>query len=73
VSPVSVTVAKKQPPQRNETSVKIDSDVYRLVRTVAAWRGVNVSEYLSEIVAPIARRDVQRMQKDLGRETDEVE
>lgn len=59
----AVTVAK-----RNEVSVKMDADVYRLVRTVAAWMGVNVSEYLSKSMAPIARRDMAKMQKEAGKD-----
>jgi hypothetical protein len=57
---MGVAVAKKA-----DVSVKIDPDVYRMVRTVAAWRGINVAEYLSEIVAPIAKRDLAKMNKEI--------
>lgn len=67
MSQASLAVAK-----RNEVSVKIDADVYRLVRTVAAWKGVNVSEYLSEIVAPVVRKDMAKMQKEASREADDA-
>lgn len=50
-----------------QVSVKINADVYRLVRTVAAWKGVNISDYLSEIVEPIARRDMAKMQKEASK------
>ncbi len=52
--------------KRNDVSVKIDAEVYRKVRTVAAWRGVSVAEYLSEIVDPVATRDVAKMSKEAG-------
>lgn len=58
------TVAK----QRNEVSVKIDAEVYRMVRTIAAWKGVNISEYLSEIVRPIARRDMAKVNKEASKD-----
>jgi hypothetical protein len=56
---MSAAVAKK------DVSVKMDADVYRMVRTVAAWRGVNVADYLSEIVAPIVKRDMAKMNKEM--------
>lgn len=49
---------------RNEVSVKINADVYRMVRTVAAWKGENVSEYLSRIVEPQVRKDMAKMTKE---------
>lgn len=45
---------KKPPP----LSVKIDPEVYRLVRTAAAWFGEDITSYLSRIVRPVAQRDV---------------
>jgi hypothetical protein len=56
---VPMTDTPKQP----LISVKIDADVYRLIRTVAAWRGENISDYLTGIVRPIAERDVARINK----------
>ncbi len=61
--PSAVPVTK-----RNEVSVKIDADVYRVVRTVAAWKGLNVSEYLSAIVEPIARKDMAKMHKEAAKD-----
>ncbi len=50
-------------PAKNLITVKIEADVYRLVRTVAAWRAENISDYLSEIVKPIAERDLAKIHK----------
>ena len=61
--PGGVTVAKKT----ELISVKIDPEVYRLVRTAAAWKGVNVSEYLSEAVRPTAERDCAKINKAAGK------
>ncbi len=55
--------------KRNEVSVKMDAEVYRMVRTVAAWKGVNISEYLSANMAPIARRDMAKMQKEAAKDS----
>lgn len=64
--PGGVAVAKKS----ELISVKIEPDVYRLIRTVAAWKGENISEYLSEAVRPVAQRDFDRM-KAAGRAKEE--
>jgi hypothetical protein len=42
-----------------------------MVRTVAAWRGMNVADYLSQIVAPIVRKDMAKMNKEASQETRE--
>jgi hypothetical protein len=42
-------------------SVKIEPDVYRLVKTAAAWKGQEMSEYLSEHMRRIAGRDCARI------------
>lgn len=44
-------------------SVKIDADVYRLLKTVAAWHGKHVSEYLTETMRPIVTRDFEAMKR----------
>lgn len=37
--------------------VLLEEEVFRLVEAVASVRGVNVADYLSEIVRPIAESD----------------
>lgn len=59
--------------KRNDVSVKIDAEVYRLVRTIAAWRGVSVAEYLSEIVAPVVRKDLKKMNREADAQADDGE
>ena len=48
-----------------EVPVRIDEDVYRNARTVAAYRGISVSEYISANVRPIAVADMERMAKEI--------
>lgn len=43
--------------------VKIDEDVYRLVKTASSWKGVSIAEYLSAVVKPVAQRDCARIGK----------
>ena len=45
--------------------VRIDEDVYRNARTVAAYRGISVSEYISVNVRPIAAADLAKMAQEI--------
>lgn len=63
MSTASLPVAKK-----NEVSVKMNADVYRLVKTLAAWRNVTIADYLGEIVDPVVRRDLKKMQREAARD-----
>jgi hypothetical protein len=45
--------------KRNDTVVKVDCEVIDDARKVAALREMTLAEYLTEIVRPIARRDLQ--------------
>ena len=54
-------VAKK----RNDVSVKIDAGVHRKLRTVAAWKGRDQAEYLSEIVEAVCDRELAKMGREL--------
>jgi hypothetical protein len=44
--------------KRNDVSVKIDAEVYRLVKTAASWQGKDIAEYLSEVAKEAAMRDI---------------
>jgi hypothetical protein len=59
-----VAVVDSMAKKRTDISVKIQADVYRKVRTVAAWRGVNISDYLSGIVDPVVSRDLAKINKE---------
>jgi hypothetical protein len=48
------TVAK---PKRNDEVAKIDSEVLRIARAVAALRGITLAEYLSERLRPLVLSD----------------
>lgn len=53
--------------QRKEVSVKMDAEVYRLVKTVAAWRGLTIAEYLTDVVKPIATRDWAKINREAAK------
>ena len=45
--------------------VRIDEDVYRNARTVAAYGGISVSEYISSMMRPIAAADMEKMAREI--------
>lgn len=55
-------------PKRNDVATKIDIEVSRKVKIVAAYRNVSAAEYLSDLVAPLVARDLEAEQtKDARR------
>jgi hypothetical protein len=61
---VSATAMAK----RNDVSVRIDAELYRLARTVAGWRDLGIGDYLNEIIGPAVRRDLEKMNKEIERQ-----
>jgi hypothetical protein len=57
---MSETMAKK----RNDVSVRIDARVYRILKTVAAWEDVPIAEMLSDIVGPVVRKKLAKIQRE---------
>ena len=53
-------MAKKPP--RNDKQTKIDADVLRNIQLVCTYRGVQIAEYISEHLRPIAARDLAEEQ-----------
>lgn len=54
-------------PKRVDISVKIDVETYRKLRTVAAWKGVRVNEFLTQVVDPIMDRELSKMAKEVSK------
>jgi hypothetical protein len=46
--------------------IKIRRDTYRLIKTVAAWRGISALDYLDEIVKREATPDLDRVVEEIG-------
>jgi hypothetical protein len=44
--------------KRTDVTVKLDTEVVRLAKIVAAYRSSSVADYLSETLLPIVRRDL---------------
>lgn len=50
-------------PKRNDVPVKMDAEVVRIARIVAAYRGISLAEYISERLRPLADADLLRHQR----------
>lgn len=61
----------KQP--TGEVSVKLKAAVYRLVKTVASYRGEKVSDYLSSLVEPLVRREWEKIHREVAKEADDAD
>jgi len=59
--------ANKGPESGDRVSVKINASAYRLLRTVAAWRDLSISDYLSEIVAREVGKELDFVVNELGK------
>lgn len=64
----SVTLAAR-PMARNDVAVKLDAQVARQAKMVAADRGITLAEYISEILRPVVQRDAQALAENLLKET----
>ena len=60
---------RKNGPKRPYTSVKIELAVYRKLRTVAAWHGSTISDYVTEIVNLAMDRELAKMAREIAPET----
>lgn len=49
--------------KRNDVPVKLDAEVTRIARIVAAYEGMHLAEYLSERLRPLVVKDLERWQK----------
>ena len=52
-------VLEREMVRRNDTAAKIDAEVVADAKIVAAFRGVSLAEYLSEILRPAVTRDLE--------------
>jgi hypothetical protein len=54
---------------RNDVSVKLDAAVAREAKLVATYRGVALAEYISEVLKPIVRADLQAEVAKMAKES----
>ena len=54
--------------KRNDVAAKIDAEVIRVARIVAAYRNQTVAEYLSEKLKPLVEKDLARYAKQASEE-----
>lgn len=55
---------------RNDTAVKIETDIVRQARTIADRRRITVAEYLSEILRTPVARDYRQVVQEMAAEID---
>lgn len=54
--------------KRNDVPVKMDTEVVRVCKVVAAYRGLTLAEYLSETMRIASQKDLaEETEKELGR------
>lgn len=52
--------------KRNDTATKIDAEIIRKAKTIAAYKEISVAEYLSNFLKPIIDREFEKFRHDLG-------
>lgn len=50
--------------------VKIRRKTWRLLKMISAWKGVDIVDYVEELVARETPKDVEQMMSDLGFKVD---
>ncbi len=45
--------------KRNDVNIKLDAEVATDAKMVASARGIAMAEYLSELIRPLVRRDLE--------------
>jgi len=62
---MSAIVTKKPRPSaegpRSRTTVKIDVDLHRKARTVASYNGLELVDYLDQIIRPVVEKAFREM------------
>lgn len=59
--PSGTAVAKKA-----EVTIKLDAEIYRQLKTAASWHDVGITEFLNDLLRPIAQREVDKVQAEMG-------
>jgi hypothetical protein len=59
---MSTCYGKADMAKRDDVTVKLDAEVVRLAKIVAAYRDTSVAEYLSEVLMPVVQRDLEQEQ-----------
>jgi hypothetical protein len=49
--------------RRNDVGVKIDAEVASMCKIVAEYKKIPVSQYMSEVLRPVAERDLEQHSK----------
>jgi hypothetical protein len=58
---------RKDEEKRTDVPVRIDTEVVKDARLVAAYRDVSLAQYISDLIRPLVARDVDELQKELAK------
>jgi hypothetical protein len=53
------SVLEKDMVRRNDTAAKVDAQVVADAKVIAAFRGIPLAEYLTDVLRPIVKRDLE--------------
>lgn len=57
--------------RRNDVAVKVDADIVRKAKTIAAYRGIPLAEYLSEKLRKFVDHEFTMFGKELAKKKDQ--
>ena len=52
------------PKEKNPITTKLDAEVLRQAKTISAFRGIDLYDYLHGLLAPLVAADFKRIIKD---------
>ena len=55
---------------RNDTAVKIETEIVRQARTIASRRNITLAEYLSDILRQTVAKDYRQVVQEMAAEID---
>jgi predicted dinucleotide-binding enzyme len=54
-----VAVMEREMVRRNDTAAKVDAEVVADAKVVAAFRGIPLAQYLTEVLRAVVKRDLE--------------
>lgn len=60
--PETIEMAKRR--EADKMNVKLPAELHRTAKAVAAYMGMELGEYIAQIVQPVVDRDLDRMAAD---------
>ena len=64
-SPMAKKKMGRPPTGRNDATAKLDADVLRQAKHVAAYRGMTLAEFLTKVVRPAVEKEMQQIAAEM--------